>query len=131
MSCEAHTRSGGKVRLACEGLLIKLFVDSVWIHRFWGCHRISERCFFVRGRQFHICARCTGLLVGIPSSLLLIPLRHATSWLFWPFTIALVVDGVTQSLKWRKSNNTLRFFTGLGAAATTLPFLIQLTGLTL
>ena len=31
----------------------------------FGCHARPDRSFFFRGRQFPICARCTGELVGM------------------------------------------------------------------
>ena len=29
-----------------------------------GCHQISERSFFIKGYQFPVCARCTGVFFG-------------------------------------------------------------------
>lgn len=29
-----------------------------------GCHQRPDRSFFFRGRQFPLCARCTGVLLG-------------------------------------------------------------------
>lgn len=29
-----------------------------------GCHQMPERSLFIRGKQFPICARCTGVLIG-------------------------------------------------------------------
>lgn len=29
-----------------------------------GCHRMPERSFFVHGKQFPVCARCTGAFIG-------------------------------------------------------------------
>lgn len=29
-----------------------------------GCHQIPERSFFIHGRQFPVCARCTGVFLG-------------------------------------------------------------------
>jgi len=34
-------------------------------------------------------------------------------WVPFVMAIPLVIDGITQRLKWRKSNNLLRFITGL------------------
>lgn len=124
MRCEARIRPNGKLRAIYDDLLIRIFVDSVWLHKYWGCHRKSNRCFFVRGRQFHICARCTGLLVGLPLSLLLIPFRIYVPVPFFAFSGSLLIDGITQSMGLRESNNTLRFITGFGTALTALPFLI-------
>jgi hypothetical protein len=49
-----------------------VFVDSIFLHRWWSCHRLPERSFSVAGRQFHICARCTGVVVGLVASPFLI-----------------------------------------------------------
>lgn len=103
-----------------EELLIKLFVDNVLLYKLVKCHRLSSRSFFVRNRQFHVCARCTGLLVGYAvSPLFLLFGEHA----FIGFIIsctALILDGITQLLGWRESNNRLRFITGFGTGATSL-----------
>jgi hypothetical protein len=32
---------------------------------FWHCHQLQERSFFIRGRQMPLCARCTGILLGL------------------------------------------------------------------
>jgi uncharacterized membrane protein len=108
--------------------LVRLFVDSVWLHKYWDCHRLPDRCFHIDGRQFHVCARCTGLIVGVPFSLLLIPIRQFMPIIFYFFMTAFLIDGVTQLLKLRTSNNRLRFATGFGTAATFLPSALALLG---
>ena len=35
-----------------------------WLPIFCGCHCRPDRSFFFRGRQFPVCARCTGMLLG-------------------------------------------------------------------
>jgi uncharacterized membrane protein len=117
---------GGELGQAYNRIIIWLFIDGVWLHKYWGCHRISDRCFVVEGRQFHICARCTGLVVGLPISFLLLPLRSFLPVAFLLFSSALILDGVTQLARWRTSNNALRFVTGLGTAATFLPATVAL-----
>lgn len=111
-----------------EDVAIRSFVDSVALHRYWGCHRLSERSFFVRGRQFHICARCTGLLCGIPCSLLLLPAYHFAPEVFLFFAAVLLTDGLTQLWGLRKSTNTLRFITGFGTSVTFLPAIYYFMG---
>lgn len=115
-----------RARALVSAILIALFVDAVWPHRWWGCHQTSERSFSIDGRQFHVCARCTGLIVGLPLSLLLIPWRGHLPLIGLACVVALVVDGGTQWLGWRTSNNTLRFVTGVSASATLLPALLAL-----
>ncbi|MFI8577441.1 DUF2085 domain-containing protein [Rossellomorea aquimaris] len=85
---------------------------------FMPCHRIRERSLVVRGKQFPLCFRCMGILVGI---LIGIPFI----WLYFPLVtfvhllyvgmliIPLLADGYTQKWKWRTSTNSIRLVTGL------------------
>ena len=94
-------------------LLIYLFVDSIFFHKYWHCHCLPGRSFSLRGRQFHICARCTGIVLGIPLSPLAV---IAPEWTFpiWLLCISLLLcDGLTQLFGIRQSNNLLRFYSGL------------------
>ncbi|MGR3275435.1 DUF2085 domain-containing protein [Acaryochloris marina NIES-2412] len=106
-----------------EQLLIKLFIDNIFLYRFVKCHRLSSRSFFVRNRQFHVCARCTGLLIGYAISPLFLLFGDVMAKLFIIFSTALILDGTTQLLQLRQSNNVLRFITGLGTGSTSLIFL--------
>ncbi|WP_081594683.1 DUF2085 domain-containing protein [Allocoleopsis franciscana] len=106
-----------------EELLIKIFVDNILLYKFVKCHRLSSRSFFVRNRQFHVCARCTGLIVGYTVSPIFLLFSEFASKLFVVFCTALAIDGVTQLLGWRYSNNKLRFATGFMTGATSLSFL--------
>ena len=109
-----------------EKTVTRVFIDSTILHRLIGCHRMSDRSFFLNNRQFHICARCTGLVTGIPLSLLFIPFSSVVGSLF-PICIgALMIDGLTQKVGLRESNNLLRFSTGLVSSATFLPFIFYL-----
>ncbi|MDR0653084.1 MAG: DUF2085 domain-containing protein [Synergistaceae bacterium] len=107
-----------------DKFLISLFVDNVFLHKYWKCHCLAERSFFIAGRQFHICARCTGIFTGYIFSVLLLPLRRYTLFLFPLFLLIILLDGGTQFLNFRESNNMLRFSSGLGFGLTLLPFLI-------
>ena len=98
-----------------------LFIDSVFLHTFWHCHRRADRSFFLRGRQFHVCARCTGLIVGTMLSGLLLPLHQVAFDLLVASAAVLVVDAGTQYIRLRESNNGLRFCTGLAVGLTWLP----------
>ncbi|ODS39221.1 MAG: hypothetical protein A7316_06200 [Candidatus Altiarchaeales archaeon WOR_SM1_86-2] len=77
------------------------------------CHRLPERSFFLFGRQSPVCARCTGIIIGM----LLMPIFHfeiirPTILLVLLFTIPIAIDGTTQALGKRESNNPMRFATG-------------------
>lgn len=105
--------------------LVRLFVDSGWLHR-WGCHRMPERSFFVEGRQFHVCARCTGILCGAPLGLMALPFHESMPQLFAFFFALMAVDGLTQLWEWRSSNNVLRFMSGIGFTVTGIPSIFHL-----
>ena len=98
-------------------LLIRAFVDSVAWHKWWHCHRLAERSFTIDGRQFHICARCTGLVIGLLISPALFPWRAGMSAWFFLFLSFLLADTVTQFVGWRESTNIVRFATGFLVAA--------------
>ncbi len=83
----------------------------------WFCHAIPERSFRWRGRPLPLCARCTAiypaLAAGVAAGLLLNPPPLTTLAVVLPLAAPLVADGVTQSLGWRESRNSVRFATGL------------------
>jgi len=108
--------------------LIFMFVDNVWLHKWWRCHRMSERSFFVSGRQYHICARCTGIFWGYLASPFIVPWRHFTLYFFPVAFTFMIIDGITQLCKWRMSNNTLRVVSGFCFGITFLPFTLYLIG---
>jgi len=119
----------GRLNFFFTKLLTAVFIDSIWLHRFWNCHRLSKRSFFLNGRQFHICARCTGIFVGLVLSLSLIPFRSYLPLGFAISSIALFIDGTTQFLGWRDSNNLLRFLSGFLFGITLLPSLLSIGGI--
>jgi len=78
------------------------------------CHSRPDRSFHFKGKQFPICARCTGVLLGwiigiVYCSLSEIPKSYFTILIFIP----LIIDGGTQLLGKRESNNILRLITGI------------------
>jgi uncharacterized membrane protein len=92
------------------------------------CHRNPERSFFWKGKQFPVCARCTGFHLGyLTFPIFLFSLLTFNIW----WTIALIlpayIDGRTQAFLKRKSNNLLRVTTGI-MAGTGLMSLISIIG---
>ena|GEM_PF-1821783 len=108
--------------------LIFVFVDNVFLHKWWRCHRLGKRSFFVSGRQFHVCARCTGIFIGYMVSPFFIPWGNIALYLFPISVICMGLDGITQLFSWRTSNNLLRLVTGLSFGFTFLPFFIYILG---
>lgn len=82
------------------------------------CHRKPERSFHINGHQFPVCARCTGFYISIISYFTYAFFNYVDySAELLIFAVMLMVpagiDGFTQFLELRKSNNILRLATGL------------------
>ncbi|MDY9924322.1 DUF2085 domain-containing protein [Methanobacterium sp.] len=87
------------------------------ISRFF-CHRIPERTFHVKGRYFPVCSRCTGLYIGAFLYLIYVYFNYVNYsrlliLIAILITIPTILDGLTQFIGSRESNNSLRFGTGL------------------
>lgn len=87
------------------------------------CHQIAERTFFVSGRQLPLCARCTGIYIGVFSSFLYLaaqkrlkgdkPVSAAFGVLLALGMMPLVLDGVSSYMLLRETNNIIRLITGI------------------
>jgi uncharacterized membrane protein len=78
------------------------------------CHRRSDRSFFWKGKQFPLCARCTGIHIGyLTFPLFVFKLLSFNIWWTLLLIIPTCVDGWTQASFNRESNNILRVVTGL------------------
>ena len=82
------------------------------------CHRMPERSFFIKGHQFPVCARCTGgylgiFLMNLIYFLIIMPYNYQMILLSFVLIIPSGIDGGTQFLGLRESNNVLRLITGL------------------
>ena len=81
------------------------------------CHRIPERTFKYKGKYFPICSRCTGLYLGIFSYFSYACIFHIDHYILTYLGLLMIIptfiDGSTQFLGFRVSNNKLRFFTGI------------------
>ena len=84
------------------------------------CHRRPDRTLKFKGRYFPVCARCTGIYIGI-LFLLFSSLFIEYTYSFRLLLIAGVmmfptaIDGTTQLLGFRESTNFIRSFTGFFA----------------
>jgi uncharacterized membrane protein len=107
---------GFAISTALEDLAIRAFVDARYLH-LWHCHRKPERSFFVRRRQFHVCARCTGLIAGVAMSPLLLMLPMVLLPGCAISVTVMAADGLTQFLGFRTSTNKLRALTGISTGA--------------
>lgn len=92
--------------------------------RWENCHRIPSRSFFWNGKQFPVCARCTGIHLGYLSLFLfLFQLIYIKWWLSIILILPTLIDGLTQAYFNRESTNSIRFLSGflagLGAMSLT------------
>lgn len=86
------------------------------------CHQIPERSFFILNKQLPLCARCTGIYMGVFLGFLYLFFRKR--WrgnkppsfkillsiiVCW---IPIMLDGATSYIGLRETNNLIRFFTG-------------------
>jgi len=92
--------------------------DRVWLKSMelggrLGCHQMPERSFFLRGYQFPLCARCTGVLLSSSAAcavywLYKIPLAAAVL-----MSLVMLLDWGIQRLGIRESTNPRRLISGL------------------
>ena len=105
----------------------------------WGgyalCHRITERSFTINGRQFPLCARCTGMYLGAALTILALFLAGRSHWALLPqrklflVLLALIalmgIDGINSYSHFfpnaphlYQPRNWLRLATGMGTGMT-------------
>lgn len=96
-----------------------MIFDKVWMKLMEagsvaGCHQMPERSFFLRGYQFPLCARCTGIFFGYLIGLLMWCIGIRISWgillLMW---IPCALDGIIQRYTKYVSNNFKRVASGV------------------
>ena len=82
------------------------------------CHRIPERTFNIKGYYFPVCSRCTGFYIGALSYFIYVYffyVQYTTSLIILAILMIIpsLLDGFTQLISFRESNNLLRLLTGL------------------
>ncbi len=85
------------------------------------CHGMVTRCLTLYGAPMPICARCTGIYIGLFAGLVafLVWPHFEEKWARAAMFIAaapMAIDGITQATGLRESTNPLRLATGLVAA---------------
>ncbi len=83
-----------------------------WCHLI--CHQKPERSFFVKGYQFPLCARCTGILVGFIITIICLTLKFYTPVNYSVLLLTIMlVDWLFQFVKIKESTNIRRLITGV------------------
>ena len=103
----------------------KLYQTSLFLGRFLGCHQRPDRSFFIRGKQFPVCARCTGLFVGECVGFVCYRLIKPPIAVLLVFCGLMFLDWLVQYLRIRESTNTRRFITGLLCGYAYLTLVLQ------
>ena len=78
-----------------------------------GCHQLSDRSFFIKGRQIPVCARCTGAFIGQTAGLILYFLFSPPIWLCLLFCLLMFIDWFFQYISFVSSTNFRRLITGI------------------
>ena len=82
------------------------------IGHYFGCHQMPERSFFINGYQFPVCARCSGVILSLPVSLILMKMRKLTVKCAGLFIGIMLADWTIQFLKIKESTNLRRVVSG-------------------
>lgn len=77
------------------------------------CHQRPDRSFFICGRQFPVCARCTGVYIGELAALLSYRFIKPPVMLCAAFCAVMLADWLIQFFKVCESTNLRRLITGL------------------
>lgn len=78
-----------------------------------GCHQLPERSFFIKGYQFPVCARCTGVLVGYIACLICHFIFGTRLSVCLAGCLVMFADWYIQYLDIKESTNIRRLITGI------------------
>lgn len=110
--------------------------DKIWIKlmevccKYWGCHQMPERSFFINNYQLPVCARCTGMMVGYIMALFLALFgKKIKFYICLLMMIPMIIDGCVQYKTAYLSNNFKRVVTGFLYGIGFIQIIIKLIGL--
>lgn len=78
-----------------------------------GCHQMPERSFFIRGKQFPVCARCTGVFIGNILAYVMFFIYRLPPEFYVIGCAVMFVDWYIQYIGFRASTNIRRLITGI------------------
>lgn len=91
--------------------ILQYFLNKPYLAVVFGCHQLKDRSFHITFRHLNLCARCSGILVGVFIMLFFSGLDINQNY-FLLGIIPLAVDGFYQYFSSYKSTNNRRFVTG-------------------
>lgn len=74
---------------------------------------MPEHSFHYKGKQFPVCARCTGAFIGYFMGGLIYPFFIIPLWLAFIFCFFMFSDWLMQRINWIESTNIRRLITGI------------------
>ncbi len=91
-----------------------------------GCHQREDRSFHIKGWQFPICSRCTGILVGQLLGIVIYIFQFRIPiYISCIFLLIMFLDWYIQYKKIRESTNIRRFITGTLAGVAQVAIFIE------
>ena len=94
------------------------------------CHRITERSFTIAGRQFSLCARCTGMYLGVMITFIVVGLAGRLRWGdLPPLRVLLLLIVFVGVMGFDGINSYMHFFPNLPHLYTPRNWLRLLTGM--
>lgn len=79
-----------------------------------GCHQMPERSFFFKGKQFPVCARCTGVAIGQIAAIIVGPFKVPIKAIHCVLLLSIMgLDWFVQEINLIKSTNIRRLITGI------------------
>lgn len=95
-----------------------MITDKQWIKLMemgnaLGCHQMPERSFFIKGYQFPVCARCTGVILSAIIATIIFFKKKLPIGLCIAMSSVMLFDWGIQYLEIKESTNSRRLITGL------------------
>lgn len=105
---------------------IKIWAFFMRLGNRCGCHQREDRSFQIKGWQFPICSRCTGILIGQIIGLILYSSRIRIPFsIDFLFLVMMFLDWFVQYKHIRESTNSRRVITGTLAGIAQMSIFIK------
>lgn len=98
--------------------ILQTIMKRPYLALLFGCHQIRSRSLSLFGRLLPICARCSGIYVGVIAISIIQVVIDIPIFLYPLLAIPLIIDGYIQHKQIRSSTNIRRFITGFMFGAT-------------
>lgn len=93
--------------------MLELIFKRPYLALLFGCHQIVSRTIKLFKNPLPLCARCTGIYLGVIISVFVFYISDLGLIISIALGIPLIIDGTLQKKMGLKSNNKRRFITGL------------------